>query len=544
MSQQREIVRETRRPITVRTGTGMQSSPEPVRELLAVMFRNLRLIKISFLAVFAAVVLAIAVYGVKYEADTQVLVKQRRANEVVSTDGTSRQQENFADSAEREINTEISLLKSQDLLSDVVKSSGLVALENHFWNFLFPGRDENWRVARAVHNLASALKITEVPQSNMIEVSYRSRNPQRAAQVLAELDRQYLAKHLAVYRPPGEYDFFHEQTEHYEVQLEQAEKDLASYDLQKDASDPELEKEILLRKAGEFDGSLQETQAAISQTNKRIGELTSLIHMTPDRLTTQETSGDNPQLLAFLKSNMAELETKRTDLLTKYQPSYRLVTEVDSQIANLQTAIDAESNKPVKAQSTGQNPTFELLQAELVKANEDLTGYRARARATVPIVETYRQQALLVDQKGIQRQDLLRNLKAAEGSYLLYVQKQEQARISDELDKNRILNVAIAEAPVVPALPVYSPKLLILAGLVLALMISITAAFIADYLDPSFRTPAELIQHLDMPLLATFAKNGHPPRIGLIGAGKGVDTPAVSGTPAGEKFLPVEEGGM
>ena len=153
--------------------------------------------------------------------------------------------------------------------------------------------------------------------------------------------------------------------------------------MNKDASDPDLDKEILLRKAGEFDGSLRETQADISQTDKRISELNDLLGKTPDRLTTQVTSGDNPQLLAFLKSNLAELETKRTDLLTKYQPTYRLVQEVDQQISDLKTAIAAEGAKPVRQESTGENPTYDLLKSELVKANEDLMGYQGKARATV-----------------------------------------------------------------------------------------------------------------------------------------------------------------
>ena len=118
-----------------------------------------------------------------------------------------------------------------------------------------------------------------------------------------------------------------------------------------------------------------------------------------------------------------------------------------------------------------------------------------------------------MDQKGIQRQDMIRNIKASEANYLLYVQKQEQARISDEMDKNSILNVAIAETPGVPAFPVFSPWLLLLAGRVLALMISMAAAFFADYLDPRFGLPEEVSQFLGLPLLACFAKNGHAPSV-------------------------------
>jgi uncharacterized protein involved in exopolysaccharide biosynthesis len=414
-------------------------------------------------------------------------------------------------------------------MASVAKDCGLDDRENHFWNVLIPGRDEHWRVAKAAKKLSDAVKIVEVPQSNMIEVTYRSARPELAEHVLSDLDKLYLAKHLTVYRPPGVFDFFHQQTQHYRNELEQAEESLASYDMSKDAADPDLDKEILLRKAGEFDGNLRETEAAISQTDKRLKLLKDLLRKTPDRLMTQVTSGDNPQLLASLKSNLADLETKRTDLLTKYQPTYRLVQQADKQIADLNLAIAAESGKPVRQESSGVNPTYDLLKSELVKANEDLTGFLAKARATAPVVETYRQQARVMDEKGIRRQDLIRNIKAAEGNFMLYVQKQEQARISDELDKNSILNVAIAEPPSVPAMPVFSPLLLIFAGGVLALMISTATAFLADYLDPTFRTPDEVIQFLDTPVVACFAKNGHPPRFGLLtpGAG-GADTDDLS----------------
>ncbi len=520
MTEDHGIIAKPPMPPVMGYRVAQHSSPNTARELMTVFFRNQRLIKLTFFSTFAGAILCVILFGLKYEANTKILVKHRRADEVVSTDSSTRDQTSSTDvPTEREINTEISLIKSGDLMAAVAKDCGLDRRENHFWNRLIPGRDENWRIAKAASKLSDDLKIAEIPQSNMIEISYRSRSPQLAERVVSDLGKLYLSKHLAVNRPAGAFEFFQQQTDRYQTQLQQSEAQLASYDLNKDASDPDLDKEILLRKAGEFDGDLHATQAEISQADKRITELHDLMGKTPDRLTMQVTSGDNPQLLAFLKSNLADLETKRTDLLTKYQPTYRLVQEADKQIADLNEAIAAEGRRPVHEESTGQNPTYELLKAELVKANEDLTGYTAKARATAPVVDTYRQQALMMDQKGIQRQDMIRNIKTAEANYLLYVQKQEQARISEELDKNSILNVAIAEVPSVPALPVFSPLLLLLAGGVLALMITLAVAFLADYLDPSFRTPEEIIQFMGMPMLACFPKNGHPPRFGMLTAG-------------------------
>ena len=517
MPEQRMMLPDSKQTnLATRMVVPARSSPDTLRGLFGIFYRNKRIIRLVFLTTFAGAVLAVTFFGIKYEADTQILVKHRRVDDVVSTDASSRDQTNSTDvPTEREINTEISLLQTQDLLATVVKDLRLDQRENHPWNLLMPWRDEQWRIGEATRKLRSGLKIVELPQSNMIQASYRSGRPELAAQILSDVDKQYLAKHLAVYRPPGVFDFFQGQTQHYQQELQQAESQLASYDLEKNSTDPELEKEILVRKAGEFEGSLRETQSAMAETEKQIQELQSQLNQTPDRLTTQVTSGDNPQLLANLKSTLQQLQTQRTDLLAKYQPTYRLVKEVDKQIADQKAAIAAESQNPVKQVSNSQNPTYLLLQAEMVKATTALKGYAAKARATAPIVDTYKQQALTIDQKGIQRDDLIRNIKSAEQNYTLYVQKQEQARISDELDKSRILNVAVAEPPIVPSVPVYSPWLLFLAGGVVALMLSIASGFVADYLDPSFRTPEEIDAGLGIPLLACFAKNGNPPRYGL-----------------------------
>ncbi|HZP17529.1 MAG TPA: hypothetical protein VFB00_06170, partial [Terriglobales bacterium] len=47
---------------------------------------------------------------------------------------------------------------------------------------------------------------------------------------------------------------------------------------------------------------------------------------------------------------------------------------------------------------------------------------------------------------------------------------------------------------------------------VFACLVSTGAVFAADFLDPSFRTPDEVVRYLDVPVLASLppAKPGHP----------------------------------
>jgi capsular polysaccharide biosynthesis protein len=71
------------------------------------------------------------------------------------------------------------------------------------------------------------------------------------------------------------------------------------------------------------------------------------------------------------------------------------------------------------------------------------------------------------------------------------------------LDQGGILNVTIAEQATVPALPQLSAVGFALAGLFGASALSITFAFVADYMNPAFRTPDEIVAYLQSPVLAS-----------------------------------------
>ena len=111
-----------------------------------------------------------------------------------------------------------------------------------------------------------------------------------------------------------------------------------------------------------------------------------------------------------------------------------------------------------------------------------------------------------MQEAAVVQQDLLRTAKTEEDNYLLYLRKQEEARINDALDARGILNVAIAEPATVPVLPARSLSYYLLLCSVLAAIGSVGIAFVADFLDPAVRTPEEASLLLDLPLLASIPK--------------------------------------
>jgi uncharacterized protein involved in exopolysaccharide biosynthesis len=203
-----------------------------------------------------------------------------------------------------------------------------------------------------------------------------------------------------------------------------------------------------------------------------------------------------------LKGTLLDLELKRVDLLTKFQPDYRPVQEIDKQIADARASIAKEESSPLRDDTTDVNPTHQWVWSELAKADSDMVALHARETALHSVVGRYDAMVRDLDQKAILQNDLNREAKAQEQSYLLYVRKREEARITDTLDQSRILNVAMAEDTSVPALPKHMPVTFGFIGMVLTMIVGSAWIWTVEHFDSTLRTPNEVEAFLNIPVLA------------------------------------------
>jgi uncharacterized protein involved in exopolysaccharide biosynthesis len=137
-----------------------------------------------------------------------------------------------------------------------------------------------------------------------------------------------------------------------------------------------------------------------------------------------------------------------------------------------------------------------------------LAGLQQKAAMQRRQVEEYRAEAESLGEKAVVQHDLEQNLHSAEEKWLLYSGKREESRIGDALDENGMWNVAIAQEPRAPAVPVWpfwSASCLTLLG---AFGLSTGIVFVKDYLDPCFRTPDEVFAALGTPVLASIPAGG------------------------------------
>jgi uncharacterized protein involved in exopolysaccharide biosynthesis len=321
---------------------------------------------------------------------------------------------------------------------------------------------------------------------------------------MAAVVNEYLKKNIAMHRPPGQVAFFEQRTAEYQKQLADAEAELNRFNQQKGIAAPQLERDTAVQRLADFESERAKLQADIAQNQGRANMLSEQLKTAPNRITTQVRTADNPQLMQDLRSTLLKLQLQRSDLLSKYAPTYRPVQEVERQIAEANAAIAAAEARPLKDVTSDRDATFEWLRSELAKTKSEGTSLSKRVASITASISEYQARSSKLSEAQIEQQALLRKVKTAEDNYLLYKKKTEEARINDELDQHGMMNAAVVDRPSVPRLPVVSPVMYLAGGLLLGFLFAVSAAFVADRLDRTFRTPEEVSNLLGLPVLAVF----------------------------------------
>jgi uncharacterized protein involved in exopolysaccharide biosynthesis len=460
-------------PVLVRRRT------RTLTDVKAAVVRQSRVAIVCVLALSAGAVAAVLTAPPVYEGEMKILVKRDRADAVVS--GAPDPAALHSDLSETELMSQVELIKANDLLEKVAVEAGLAKRVAGTGR----ARDDQEAVALATTSLRHDLTVTPIKKTWLIDVTYQSDDQNLARHVLDTLVQLYLEKHLALHRPAGTYRFFSEQSERARQELEAAQERLAEFSRTNHVVSPGLERERVLQKLVDFDALRAQAAATEAETTRRLSAITTELSHVPSERMSQVRTIDATLVMQDVKSRILTLEMKRAELLQKFTPEYRGIREIDGQLREARAALTEARNTPVREETVADNPTRQWLDTELARTRTEKEAISARMQALSAAVGEYRVEAQTLDVRDAEQKDLARSLKAAEDKYLLYTQKREEARISDELDRTRIANVVIAQAPAVAFEPKRTPSLaslpLLLGG---ALLLGLAFALIVDSFAP------------------------------------------------------------
>jgi uncharacterized protein involved in exopolysaccharide biosynthesis len=458
----------------------------PVRLVIEAIYRQRWLFFLIVFAVVGATAALILLKTRQFQSEMMFLVQASRSNSVISADKSTTAGQ-VQDVTEQQINSEMRLLQSEDVIGAVVDPQ---------WSSIPLGKRTPEQIQDHESKIASFLKHLTLESSNkanVITATFRAENPEAAANALEQLSAAYLAKRRLIMRPPGTSKFFAEESKRYKEIWDSANKEMVDFQQANGlVSVPDME-EALSQQILQSENDLRIAQASYAETNQRVQEATSLLGKIPQRQATQQRLTPNQGSVEQLQGLLVQLQNRRAELLNRYQPTDRLVVEIDKQIENTSSALKKMSDGRQTEDTTDVSPAWQQVRTGQVQSIVEKRAIRSRIQSLTADIAKLRQQLAQVQPLYLKYNQLQMKVDQARNNFEVFSQKRDQSNIEDAMDEHKLVNIAIGETPTVNYTQVApKPLLYSVLGVLSALFLAGSAVYFAESFRSTIATSREL----------------------------------------------------
>jgi len=405
-----------------------------------------------------------------------------------------------------DINTEIELLTSQDVIKATVKSFDeknpmLKNLEKTWFRklldlvkksmnsiLIFLGlKDSLSPFDTQVALLKNSLTVEPASMSNMIIIQFKSETPENAPIVLDRLLEVYIKHHNKVYTKQEGISFFEDQVAIYRSKLVEKEKLLKLLQRKYNIVDLKRQNDTNIALIADFQKELNDLELSSDETKDRLAVLRKSLEMNKREVIITKEMRNLPSIVE-LERSLVPLLVKQSEILRTFTPASRESREIGDQIETLRREIRGEVVRAIKAEEL------------------ELQVLRTKRESLVKKVEELQDEANDMNEKERILNEVTREVEILKNNYLLYTSKAEEIRIASEREKHDLANVSIGESATMPTKP-SGPNLffLLLVSVVVGSFIAIGLPFLLEFLDHRIKTPAEVEVLTSLPVICSFS---------------------------------------
>ena len=444
-------------------------------------------------AFVATCVLATFIYSSRlkpiYESTTSVDVDRQAPSEVV---GAGSNQPGAGYDEDDFLATQIKLIQSDSVLRPVAEQFHLLAAEG-----------KSGRTPTAKEQLLSeapvslpGLKVTRPPDTYLLLISYRSPDPQQAADMANAIAKSYLFQtyDLRIRSSADLSSFMERQMDALKAKMERSSLALAQFEKDLDVVNPEERTNILATRLLQLNNDYTTAQAdriraeAVWNTIKS-GPLSDAAALSGSGQLTELTGALNQaqQRLALAKGTYGTS-------YPEYQKAASEVAEVEKQIDATRRRIASQAEEQYKESLNHE----QLLKAAVAKTKAEWDQVNARS---------------------FQYQQLKQEADADRSLYDELITKVREANINQGFQNNNIRIADFARPSVSPVYPNIRHNLFM--AFLISTLLALGAAVLWDRLDTTLRDPKEASRFLQTDVIATMPNDkvaAHLPRPKLTAA--------------------------
>lgn len=338
--------------------------------------------------------------------------------------------------------------------------------------------------------------------STLLSVTYSTGTPIGAKTILETLIDVYREEHLRINRNEGSRAFFQEQEGLIRGQLDEA---MDQVRLAKDeigVASIETRRQNLENQLQSITMAAYQAETERNALNAELQDLRRQIGVLPERLIASKKSVPN-QGADLMREQLYSLQVRQADLKARYSDSHPLVIAISQQIEEAEKVVDEQSN--VREETTDDvNPIHRELTLAAKQKQSQLASLEARLDVLRDQDETIRRDLEKLNYDAMKLAQLEREESNLNRKYFRYSDNLEQTRIDEELERQEVSSVSVAQEPTLAAKPVSPSKLLVgLGSIVLAFAGTAATILGLEQMNDKVRNEQTVEAATGVPVMAT-----------------------------------------
>ncbi|MDB9425766.1 polysaccharide biosynthesis tyrosine autokinase [Microcystis aeruginosa CS-564/01] len=356
----------------------------------------------------------------------------------------------------------------------------------------------------------SDLKISQLKETKVLEISYQDAEPEKIKLVLDNLARHYL-KYSSQERKTEinqGLDFVNAQLPVLRERVNSLQKQMQQFRQQYNFLDPDKEATRLSQQLTTTEQDYRAAQVALNEINSRYQALQQQVGLAPDQAIIATYLSESPGYQDLLKQ-LQEVEVELAKQSAVFAKDSPIIATLEEKRANLLPLLQNEAQRTLGEklpQTVGDSPALVSQSALRVQLTQQLVE-AANTRQTLEIKVESLARALEQQKTSVKNlavlarryTDLQRELEIATTSLSRFLDQQQklQLQVAQQVVPWQIISPPEVGEDFVSPKPVRNLALGVIGGLVLGL----GAAFLAERLDPVHHSADEIKEDTKLPLL-------------------------------------------
>ena len=457
-------------------------------DVVGLLFRELLLMTVVFLLVFAIGTAAVLTLKKSYTATASVYAGVGQEYVYQPRVGTTERGQPLE--ADAVAQSEAQILGSLAVKQKTVEALGADAI-------LGPGAGGTpaEKKAAALKALDAGLGVGTTAGSAIISVSYAASDPARAATVLNAVIDQYLVQRRSVFRDRAT-PAIAAQREAFEDDLARADAAYQAFMTSNNIADFATAKAALAANYQTKSAEVLSLRAELNQATQRLNTLEAQLAQQPAEVVLQQ------DLNVSAQNQILDLRTQREALLSRYTPDAQPVKDIDQQIADLQAYVATGTTVGAKEVRTGPSTIFTTIETARITAAADRDGLAARLAVAERQLGQLRSRLADLTRLESTNATLAGNRELLTANIREFQQREIQARADNALVAAGADNVTVIERAEAPTRGSSLKAPLLALVFLFAAFTALCVGLLRVFTRRGYVTPASTGRTLEMPVLA------------------------------------------